>query len=181
MAAKDKQMGYSSPKWAIGITMCFFGTFFHVLVLPYADITLLSCNSATAIVANMLLSIYILKEKFIAGYDLIALFLITAGCFSIVLTVNTEQVSYEPADIIRILVSTPTLIYLFCCVILITANKIILDLFLKKMRTFEKSCQNWDFQVQTQRRDEAGKTTHLRKISELQQHYGKILHQSTNS
>ena len=36
-----------------------FGTVIHLIALPYADMTLLAANSAIAIIANLLLSIWL--------------------------------------------------------------------------------------------------------------------------
>ena len=55
---------------------------------------LLSFNSATAIVINVMLAIIVLNEVFICKYDLPALTLIIMGSVCIVMTANfTEHVS----------------------------------------------------------------------------------------
>ena len=71
----------------------------HALVLPHIDLTLISCNAATAIIVNMLLSIFILGEKFIPKYDLTAMLLITIGSVTIVIHANTEQVEFTAEEI----------------------------------------------------------------------------------
>ena len=54
------------------------------LVLPHVDLTLISCNAATAILTNMILSTKVLGEQFIWQYDLTAMFFIAIGTITIV-------------------------------------------------------------------------------------------------
>lgn len=63
-------------------------------VLPFVDLTLISCNCASAIVFNMLLSVFYLGEKFVWQYDLFALLFIITGTVMIALTANTDPVSF---------------------------------------------------------------------------------------
>lgn len=90
---------YCSWKWALGFFLIVVNVICHALVLPHIDLTLISCNAATAIIVNMLLSIFILGEKFIPKYDLTAMFLITIGSVTIVIHANTEQVEFTAEEI----------------------------------------------------------------------------------
>ena len=58
---------------------------------PFADIVLLSFNSATAIVIQIILAIVFLNEVFICKYDLPALALIISGSICIILTARPDQ------------------------------------------------------------------------------------------
>ena len=71
----------SSPKWWIGFGMIAIGLSIHILVLPYADISLLAANAPLAIIVNIFLSIHLFDEKFVFKYDCPAIFLICLGCF----------------------------------------------------------------------------------------------------
>ena len=77
-----------SITWWLGITMMVSGVTVHLIALPYADLALLSANSSLAIMINLILSIWLFKEKFIPKYDLTATILIISGAFSIVLLAN---------------------------------------------------------------------------------------------
>ena len=62
---------------------------------PFADIVLLSFNSATAIVIQVLYAIFFFNEVFICKFDLPALFLIILGSIMIILTANFSLVQYD--------------------------------------------------------------------------------------
>ena len=53
---------YCSCKWAFGLSLVIINTIVQSLILPYVDLTLISCNAATAILANMILSTKVLGE-----------------------------------------------------------------------------------------------------------------------
>ena len=57
----------------------FLTTLITLAVLPFADMVLLTCNSATAILVSSGLAICLLGEKFVWKYDLTALFLYIIG------------------------------------------------------------------------------------------------------
>lgn len=85
---------YLSKRWALGFFFIILNVICHATILPYIDLTLISCNAATAIIVNIILSIKILDEKFIPKYDLTAVILIIAGSMTIVLHAHTEQVDF---------------------------------------------------------------------------------------
>lgn len=64
------------------------GTIIHLIALPYADLTLLAANSAFAIIANLLLSVWLFNEKIIWKYDVPGVLLIIAGSLCIVALAN---------------------------------------------------------------------------------------------
>lgn len=64
------------------------GTIIHLIALPYADLTLLAANSAFAIIANLLLSVWLFNEKIIWKYDAPGVLLIIAGSLCIVALAN---------------------------------------------------------------------------------------------
>lgn len=64
------------------------GTIIHLIALPYADLTLLAANSAFAIIANLLLSVWLFNEKIIWKYDVPGVLLIITGSLCIVALAN---------------------------------------------------------------------------------------------
>ena len=81
---------YMSAKWGLGFFLIVLNVVCHALILPYIDLTLLSCNAATAIIVNLILSIKILGEKFIPKYDLTAIAFILIGSMTIVSLSHSE-------------------------------------------------------------------------------------------
>lgn len=68
----------------------------HTQVLMYIDLTLLAANSATSIVAAIVLSTKILGEVFILRYDGPALFFICLSSALLISCANkTEQKTYD--------------------------------------------------------------------------------------
>jgi len=65
---------------------------FLLAISPFADIVLLSANSATAIVVQVILALVFLNEVFICKFDLPALLLILLGSWLIIHTANFSDV-----------------------------------------------------------------------------------------
>ena len=87
---------YCSIRWLIGFALILLNVAVHSLVLPFVDLTLLSCNAATAIIVNIILAVKVLNEKFIWQYDLSAMILISSGSIIIAFNAHTEQVDFTP-------------------------------------------------------------------------------------
>ena len=105
--------------------------------MPYLDLTLMGCNSSVAIMSSMLLSVYVLGEKFICKHDLTALVLISAGCTAIVLTANSDAVAYKPAEIIELLLAFKALGFYAVTVSVLLLNLYVTSRYLKQLRRFE--------------------------------------------
>ena len=114
------------------------------LVLPYVDLTLISCNAATAILTNMILSTKVLGEQFIWRYDLTAMFFITIGTITIVLQANTKPVSFSGEDIRDLLLTFRTIFYLSICIVLFIADRFTLSRTLNNLRQFEAEAEAYD-------------------------------------
>ena len=84
---------------------------YYLDVLPFADMVLLSCNTATAIISSSLFAICFLGEKFNWKYDFIALVLIIIGNTLTVLQTNKEPIERDSEEIIRLLKSTQSIIF----------------------------------------------------------------------
>ena len=85
---------------------------------PFADIVLLSFNSATAIIIQVALSMLLLKEVFVCKYDLPALFLIILGSSLIILTANFSEVP-KTVKMLKADLSDLRSIVFFACVFLL--------------------------------------------------------------
>ena len=79
----------------MGFGVMLSGIIIHIIALPYADMTLLAANASLAIIANLILSIYLFDEKWVWKFDCTAMALIIGGCCSIVLLSNKEQIEYD--------------------------------------------------------------------------------------
>ena len=75
----------------------------QVVVLPYADLVLISTNAITAIIFNTFLSIKYLGEQFVWKYDVPALSLMSIGGLIIVLLANSDDKKLKPDDIRHLL------------------------------------------------------------------------------
>ena len=53
---------YKRVQWNVGLSLLLFGGIMQVVVLPYADLVLISTNAITAIIFNTFLSIKYLGE-----------------------------------------------------------------------------------------------------------------------
>ena len=105
-----------SKTWWLGFMMMVSGVTIHIVALPYADLTLLAANSSLAIIANLLLSIFLLGEKWVWKFDCTAMALIIGGCSSIVLLTNKEQTEYDGQALLDKLTAWPAIcFYTFVC------------------------------------------------------------------
>ena len=77
--------------WWFGMAMLVIGNIVHIIVLPYADITLLAANSPLAILMNLFLSIWLFGERWIWKYDMPAIVMVVSGTLIIVFFCNTKQ------------------------------------------------------------------------------------------
>ena len=80
---------YCSWKFLLGLITMFCSIGVHTYLLQYISLTLLAANTATSIIATLILSTVIFGEVFIVKYDLTALILIVSGCIILVLNSNT--------------------------------------------------------------------------------------------
>ena len=81
---------FCSKKGLIGLFLIAIGSVGHFLTLPFADLTLIACNSSSAVLINMIISYKHLGEKFVPRYDITAMFLVAIGTLAIIMTSNKE-------------------------------------------------------------------------------------------
>ena len=63
---------------------------FHIYLIQFLDLVLISANTQTGTVAAMLLSVKVLDEEFIAKYDIPGLVLIAGGSLFVLLFANKQ-------------------------------------------------------------------------------------------
>lgn len=114
-----------------------------IFCLQYIDLTLISANAATDILATIVLSVWLLKEKFIWRYDLPALFFFVVGGVLIVISANTTETDYTPDDVKDILKAPKTIIFLILCVVFNVISAALLNYILHKLRLFEKDVDDY--------------------------------------
>jgi len=131
---------YCSGKWVLGFLFIIMNVLCHSLIVPFCDLTLLSCNAATAIIVNMLLSINVLGERFVWQYDLTAMILIATGSVTIVMNAHTEQVNFDADEIYHLLIEPRCIIYLLICILLFTCESCMMNYFYRRLREFEQDC-----------------------------------------
>jgi hypothetical protein len=103
-ADKDKagSNGFKSARWwLLGMVPIVIGNIGHILVLPYADMTLFASTCSIAILFNALLSITMLGEKFLLAYDLTATTLICLSSALTVMQMNTQVDVVYDTDYVR--------------------------------------------------------------------------------
>ena len=82
---------FCSLKGICGIFLVVIGSLGHFLALPFCDLTLIACNSSSAVLMNVFISTRWLGEKFVPKYDVTAMVLVFLGTLVIVLLSNKEQ------------------------------------------------------------------------------------------
>ena len=83
-----------------------YSTSICVGVLPFADMTLLTANSASAIIVSAGLAMCCLNEVFFWKYDLPAILLLLTGSATIILQSDTTDKSYDSEQIASLLTDT---------------------------------------------------------------------------
>ena len=115
---------YKRLRWFSGLLLVIVSSVIHVAVLPYADLVLLSSSSATAILFGILLSVYMLGEKFDLRYDLPGVMLTCAGCVTTVAFANTVEQSFTLDSLAMMLLAPKAIFYMFGTVLSIIASLI---------------------------------------------------------
>ena len=81
---------FCSFKGLCGIFLVVVGSLGHFVALPFCDLTLIACNSSSAVLMNVFISTRWLGEKFVPKYDVSAMTLVFLGTLVIVLLSNKE-------------------------------------------------------------------------------------------
>ena len=81
---------FCTKRGCLGLFLIFIGFLGHFIALPFADLTLLGCNSSSAVLINVFISNKYLGEKFVAKYDVTAMCFVVMGTLVIILLSNKE-------------------------------------------------------------------------------------------
>lgn len=111
-------------KWLCGLMLVIVSSLVHVAVLPYADLVLLSSSSATAIIFGIILSVYILGEKFDMKYDLPGVLLTCTGCILTVMNANTVEQNYTLDELKTLLLTPKATLYILLTFLNIAASMV---------------------------------------------------------
>ena len=97
---------YCNPMWLAGGGIIVLGGTIQFLVLPYADLVLISTNMITGIIFNTFISIKFLGEEFMCKYDFSALSMMSIGALIIILIAKPNEEMYTKDQIVALLTST---------------------------------------------------------------------------
>lgn len=120
-----------------------FAGILHAAATPFADIVLLSFNSATAIVIQVFIATCFLNEVIICRYDLPALFLIIIGSVFIILTANFDEVPSSVASHKEDLTSIKTILYGCLVFVLLNITFFTVKSLRRYLALFEQNAEEW--------------------------------------
>ena len=116
----------------------------HFVALPFADLTLISCNSSSAVLMNVYIANKYLGERFVPKYDLTAMAFVVAGTLTILLLSNKEQQIFTTPTILALLTTPRSLVYFGITVAGMISVPFWVPRMLKALRRFETACEKWD-------------------------------------
>ena len=129
--------------WLIGFFTLCIGCLVHASVLPYADFTMLTANTATAIIFGALFSICCLDEVFIPAYDMPAYVLMIMGSVLTIIQSDTTEKSYTSAEVAEMLGSTKAIVYFMSAWTLHFTTLFVVLWMLRCVSDFETDCEEW--------------------------------------
>ena len=134
---------YTSWRWLLGFLAFMLGELLKIFCLPYIDLTLVSANAGTDIMAAIVFSVWLLKEKFNWRYDLPSLTLFIIGGVIIVLCVNKTETDFNPDVVKDILTAPRTLVFLGLNVFFTVLSAATLKYILHRLRVFENDVDEY--------------------------------------
>lgn len=145
----------TSLTWWMGTLLLAVGTLIHLVVLPYADLTLLAANGAVAILANLLLSIWLFNERFIWKYDLTAMLLLIGGTLAIVFVANKKQATYEGQELLDLIGDTKAVVFFIVVALMILLTHCGVYAFKRALRAFESDADLHDHKTRQEQGEDA--------------------------
>lgn len=149
---KDRKSGFCTCRWALGFTLSLVAGILHVVVTPFVDIVVLSFNSATAIVIQVFMAIFLLNEVFICKFDLTALFLIILGSACLILTANFNDQEYSTEVLKKDLMTPKSICYFVLVFLIVNLTFYVLKNMKQSLAHFEKDVENWLDQMKDQKK-----------------------------
>ena len=119
MNGQKKKNIYCMKRYIIGFCLLFIGSVWHVVVLPFCDVVLLSTNTATGILMALWLSIKYLGEKPVYKYDIPSAVLIVTGCLLICVLSSYSDKTFTSEEIHTLLTRPSSIMFLcfFACLV----------------------------------------------------------------
>ena len=138
----DKKSGFLTWTWVLGLALSISGELTQQgVVTPFADLVAMSFNASLAIVIQVCLAVFCLKEVFVVRYDLTAIILILIGSSCIILTANFSEVVIKMKHIRKLLTSPKSMVYYSFTVVMIIGAFVLLNRVLKKLAVFERDVE----------------------------------------
>ena len=128
-ANQERAPYYCNFKWICGLILLLLGGLIQLVVLPFADLVLISTNSITAIAYNTFLSIRCLGEKFVWKYDLPAFVIMGAGAVTIVMLASTTEKVFTAQKILSLLFSNNSFYFALGTAIFLTVTIVYIKIF----------------------------------------------------
>ena len=135
---------FCSFKGLCGLFLVIVGSLGHFVALPFCDLTLIACNSSSAIIMNVFISVKWLGEKFVPKYDVTAMMLVFLGTLVIILLSNKEQQTFTVDRILDLMTTPGSIIYFATTFALAISIHIFMPKLLRKLRQFERDCEAFD-------------------------------------
>ena len=130
-------------RWLAGFFLIFLTSLGHIFILPYADLVLLTTNSAAAVVITQIMSILILKEKLMPKYDIPAIILIISGGLTIIFLSNYEEVYYSSEQVEELMLAPASLVIYGLYAFLVVFTLIFNRWFRKGLMTLKRDSNIW--------------------------------------
>ena len=102
---------FCSLKGICGLFLVIVGSLGHFVALPFCDLTLIACNSSSAVLMNVFISTKFLGEKFVPKYDVTAMVLVFTGTLIIILLSNKEQQTFTVDRILALMTTFGSVCY----------------------------------------------------------------------
>ena len=109
----------------------------HIVVLPFADLTLLCTTNATGIIAGVSFGIFWLKEPFNVKVDLPALILMIIGTVSLALLSNKQAFYYSGPEMKELMLAPAAQLYYVVLGFLMIASIVSYKILMTRLRIFE--------------------------------------------
>lgn len=90
---------------------------------------------------NVYISTRILKEKFVAKYDVTAMSLVALGTLIIIFLSNKTQQIFTTTDILELLLAAKSVAYFVITIVGMISVKFFMPTLLTNLREFERACE----------------------------------------
>ena len=120
------------------------GNLGHFVALLFCDLTVIACNTSSAVIMNVFISWKWLGEKFVPKYDVTAIILVFAGTLLILLMANKDHQTFDTNALLKQLTTPQSLAYYGVTIILAITSHCLVPKILKTLKAFEADCEQWE-------------------------------------